>query len=327
MSELRFDVLTDGWSVVAPERAARPRVVGDSRALCPFCPEHEHMTPAETMRAPRDGPGWQLRVVANKFAVFDGPQPAARHENGAGFLAMETAGAHEVVIESPDHGWDMSYADHEEVRIVIDAYRTRFRALRKTKPATIVVFRNHGEGAGTSIVHPHSQIVASPVVPLQMRQHMRVAARYFDVYGQCLYAELRDREVAAGARIVLENGHFVVLQPYAPQEAFETWIMPKRHRASFGDVDNDEIASLADVLPRTLRALDYVVGNPDYNMLIQSAPLEDEHLSYFLWHLRIIPRLGTVAGFELATGIPITPALPEHTAAQLREAIEQDRDS
>ena len=327
MSEMRFDPLTEQWTVLAPDRAKRPHVPSDSREHCPFCPGHEGMTPPDLLRVPAGDSGWRLRVVPNKYPVFRGPLPAKRHRDDAGFLSMETAGAHEVVIESPDHDWDLSAATCEEARLLIDAYRERYRALRESQAAAVVIYRNRGERSGTSIQHPHSQVVASPIVPPLIRQHVNFAARHFDVYGQGLYHEVREKELKVGVRVVLENEGFVVFEPYAPKAPFETWLLPRRHHASFGDIDDDEVEALSEILPRTLRALDRALDRPHYNMLIQSAPLEDEHLAYFLWHLRIVPRLGIPAGFELATGISISPALPEEAAALLREALQKEQDS
>jgi UDPglucose--hexose-1-phosphate uridylyltransferase len=327
-TELRQDLATRNWVVIAPERGRRPRAFRGPRGRqsehgdCPFCPGREADTPEELWRIPAGGP-WQVRVVPNKFPVLAGDGSARRRVSPEGFVAMPGAGRHEVVVEMPEHDGDLARADQAAVRRVLEAYRARYRALRASGAAVILIFRNHGPGAGTSLAHPHSQIVAAPVVPVGIRQRFEVAMRHYDDLGTCLYVDILERELRDGRRIVLETPRFVAFQPFASASPFETWIMPRFHQPSFGQAADDVLDDLAPVLRAVLGGLHRELGDPDYNYVLQSAPPVDEDLAYFVWHLRIVPRITTPAGFELGSGMPVNPSSPEETAAALRRAIRE----
>ncbi|HEU4542766.1 MAG TPA: DUF4931 domain-containing protein [Jiangellaceae bacterium] len=326
MTELRQDPTTRNWVIVAPERSLRPRdgAGNDARRAsggCPFCPGNESMTPPETWRLPAGDRGWRIRVVPNKFPVLT-PTDRPERRGSPGFLAMGGHGHHEVVIESPSHAWDIATGDEAEVRDVLRALRSRYRALsHQSDIAVIVIFRNHGPGSGTSLAHPHSQIVAAPVVPPFVRRRFEVARRHFDDFGTCLYVEVVERELAEGHRVVMKGGSVVAFQPFAASAAFETWLMPSSHQASFGDADDEVLDELAAVLRTVLLGLCRAMDDPPYNLVIHSAPPGEEGCRYFNWHLQIVPRVSTPAGFELGTGVSVNPSHPESTAAILREAI------
>jgi UDPglucose--hexose-1-phosphate uridylyltransferase len=184
-----------------------------------------------------------------------------------------------------------------------------------------LIFRNHGETAGTSLQHPHSQLIATPIVPKEIRRKYEVATTYYDDTGRCIYCDLVEEEVKTKDRIVLETGRFVVFHPFASKSPFETWIAPKKHLPTFGKVPEEDLRELARVLKATLASLHNALNDPDYNYVIHSAPVEDEHKSYYLWHVQIIPRLTMMAGFELGSGMSINTALPETTAKFIREVM------
>jgi UDPglucose--hexose-1-phosphate uridylyltransferase len=238
---------------------------------------------------------------------------------------MPGVGQHEVIIESPDHSADLARADTTAVRAVLEAYRARYNALRAAGTGVIVIFRNHGAAAGTSLAHPHSQIVGAPVVPIQIRHRFEVAMQHYDDLGTNLYMDVLERELRDGRRIVLETPRFVVFQPFASAAPFETWIMPRLPQPCFGDTSDADLDALAPVLQAVLAGLADALGDPDYNAILQSAPVGDEHREYFVWHLRILPRLAIAAGFELGSGMPVNPARPEDTAATLRPLVRRVR--
>jgi UDPglucose--hexose-1-phosphate uridylyltransferase len=184
----------------------------------------------------------------------------------------------------------------------------------------IQIFRNHGEKAGTSLLHPHSQLVALPLVPAAVRRRLDFAARYLDATGCSVYSDLLRAERDAAERIVAESPSFVVFSPFASRAPFETWIAPARHRASFGDIEAAELLDFAGVLGETLRRLRAVLGQFDYNYIIHSAPCGEEHRDDYCWHIQIIPRLIGIAGFELGTGMEINVTAPEEAATLLRAA-------
>lgn len=329
-SELRQDPATRNWVVVAPERTRRPDSFGrpgrrePDEPGCPFCPGREAETPDEVWRLNAADGTWRVRVVPNKFPVLAGSGSRQRHISPEGFVSMAGVGRHEVVIESREHGDDLARVSDAKVRRVLEAYRVRYRALREDGAAVIVIFRNHGPGAGTSLAHPHSQIVATPVVPIEIRHRFDVAMHHYDDLGTCLYVDIVDRELHDGRRIVLLTERFVAFQPFASASPFETWVMPRFHQTSFGDVGDAALDELAPVLRSVLGGVRRALDDPDYNYVIYSAPPGDEDREYFVWHVRIVPRLLTPAGFELGSGMLVNPSLPEETAAVLRRSIDEE---
>jgi UDPglucose--hexose-1-phosphate uridylyltransferase len=331
-NELRQDPVTRNWVVIAPGRGRRPSVFANAtdstaaESICAFCPGREAETPPEIWRLSDDAGGWRVRVVPNKFAVLRGDNAERRQVSAEGFISMPGVGQHEVVIETPDHNGDLGDASVGKVRAVLRAYRARYHALKRDGWAHILIFRNHGPSAGTSLPHPHSQIVATPVVPLDVRQRFDVAMQHYDTVGTCLYQDVLAGELSDGRRVILESERYVAFQPFASGSPFETWIMPRYHSTSFGNTSERELDDLALILRRVLGGLKRELGDPDYNYMIQSAPPRDEEREYFVWHLRIMPRLVTAAGFELGSGMRINPTLPEESAARLRRAIDQEID-
>jgi UDPglucose--hexose-1-phosphate uridylyltransferase len=328
MSELRQDPFTHDWIIIAKERAKRPHefkmnhankpFLPDYSKDCPFCPGNEHMTP-EAVTFYGDEKNWQIRVVPNKFAALR-PEGDTTREEMKFFRKMDAYGRHEVVIETPIHNEFIPLMDLSRIENLLSIYKERYRELKKNPNVRIIlIFKNHGKGAGTSLQHPHMQIVAAPIVPPLIRRKYEVATQYYDDVGHCLYCDILFEEVKASTRIVMETDLFVALHPFSSHYPFETWIMPKIHKSSFGDISENEIKDLSIILKEILLKLSISLGNPDYNFIIHTAPVDDEHKFYYLWHIQIIPRLTQVAGFELGSGIYINIALPEETAAFMRD--------
>ena len=333
MSILRQDPTTKDWVVIATDRGKRPddfqKTVAESAlpghdSACPFCPGQESLTPPEIIRYPHDSSlDWRLRVVPNKYAAVGLNVEPYRKEEGHFFREMGGVGHHEVIIETPQHNQSLSRMTTNEVELVLQACHERYCALKQdTQVKSIVLFKNHGERAGTSLIHPHSQIVGTPVAPLLIRKKYEVAISHFDDTGRCLYRDLVDAERSATIRLLFESTRFVVFHPFASRVPFETWIAPKYEETTFGHVEPGHLAELADVLRRTLKTLDDALGNPDFNYILHSAPPEDETKHYFLWHIQILPRLATIAGFELGSGIFINTILPEDAALHLKKYLQ-----
>jgi len=337
MSELRRDPFTRAWVAIAPERDERPQHTGAAptptpRAAapdphCPFCPGHERDTPGELWCQPAPtGDGWAVRVVPNLYPVLEGRErPAGRYTSGL-HTWCDGVGSHEVVIESPAHDWDLADGDDAAVANVLRAYRARHLALRTRRPGVVLPFRNHGPAAGTSLPHPHSQIVATPIVPLRLRQLFDVARGYYDDHGSCLYTDETAAELADGQRVVAATEHIAALAPYAARAPYETWIVPRHHQASFAEASEQVLAEAATLLHRLLAALRDVLGDVPYNYALISAPNGEESTAYFAWHLQLTPRLAAMAGFEIGSGIAVNPVPPEHAAACLRHALATDHD-
>ena len=332
LPKLRQDPTTKEWVIFATERAKRPHdfvkhspppQAEGSKATCPFCPGNEALTPPEIFALRKDETSpWSVRVVSNKFAALVPGGTTDHRQVGSLYREMEGVGAHEVIIETPAHDQTLALMPESQVVDVLRAYQQRYRSLREKSGAKLIlIFRNHGESAGTSLVHPHSQLIATPVVPKDIRRKYEVATTYYDDTGKCLYCDLLKDEIALGDRIIIDTERFVVFHPFASKFPFETWIGPKRHQPSFGQVSEQDLPELAHVLKRTLLSLRKTLSDPDYNYIIHSAPVEDELKSYYLWHIQIIPRLTKVAGFELGSGMSINTVLPEETAKFMREVI------
>lgn len=328
MSTLRQDPTTKEWVIQAPRRAARSHQPEPARrpALpefepsCPFCPGNEHLTPPEIDRLPQ-GPSWAARVVPNLFAALDGDGSTERR-GGPAFREMGGVGRHEVVIESPRHDSRLDEMPRQEVAAVLRTWRDRYRRLKSHPWArAVVVFKNFGLAAGTSLPHPHSQIVATPVFPPESLLRFAVATRYYDDTGHCVYDDLVDDEREAGERIVAERGRLVALNPFASATPFETWIAPTFHQSSFGQLGDDDVDDLAALIADVLGGLRAAAHDPDYNLVVASAPANEESKPFFLWHVKVLPRLATAAGFELGSGMSINTVAPEDAAASLRDAM------
>lgn len=328
MPQFRQDFITKEWVIVAPERAKRPDQFarkGDGRGAvpehdpsCPFCPGNEHMTPPPTL-VRGDGAAWALRVVPNKFAAVSPDISPERHAEGR-FLSADGYGVAEVIVESPRHDATLATSTEEEVHRVVEAYRSRYAALSADHRVNLVtVFRNHGKAAGTSLVHPHSQVIATPIVPPRIRQLMQQAVVYHDTHGTCPHCDLIQEELSREVRVVLDTPHYLAFCPYASRIPFETRICPKRHTSRIDTMTGEETAELARVLRLVLRKLYDGLNDPDYNIAITTSPTSDGELSYDHWRLTITPRTTLAAGFELGTGIFINTMLPEDAAKFLRE--------
>ncbi|GBD37701.1 Galactose-1-phosphate uridylyltransferase [bacterium HR36] len=334
MPFLRYDVTSGDWVVFSPERARRPHefrrlmasaaTPAEGTGPCPFCPGNEWMTGREiyAVRAsggPNDA-GWRIRVVPNKFPALRIEEDNQHVEEGPLFRRLGGCGAHEVVIESPQHDTFLAYQPVEHIAELLGVLQFRHNDLLKdARIQQIVIFKNHGERAGTSLRHPHWQVIATPVVPRLLRLKHRLATDYFDLTGHCLYCEMVREEIAAEARLVALTERFVALAPYAAHMPFETWILPRYHQASFGQASAAELRELAELLRQVLLKLSTALNNPDFNLTINTVPRGEENEPYFLWHLQILPRLTTPAGFELGSGMSINLVLPEEAAAYLRD--------
>ncbi len=291
-------------------------------ASCPFCPGNEKMASPAVLEYPGDSNkgGWRVRVFANKFPAVTPDAGIFRKVEQKMFLSIDAFGHHEVIVESPTHNKHIALMNDIEVSDVLSAYRDRYTALSQTPNVrSIIIFKNHGLAAGTSVEHPHSQLVATSIVPRHMRIKYDVAISYYDDNSHCLYADLRDRELEAGTRLITSTDRFVVFHPFASHRPFETWIMPLANQASFSQIADEDIHYLAKVLRITLLKLHRGLENPDFNMVIESAPVGEEHADFYQWHIKIIPRLTETAGFEIGSGIFINTALPEETALFLRD--------
>ena len=330
MPELRKDPITGTWVIISEERKKRPKyyqiVVDKDMSMpqnCPFCPGNEAMTPPETYALRPDhsranDPGWVLRVVPNKF-------PALRIEgelrkSGEGFYdRISGIGAHEVIIETPQHPRERADIDAIQIKNTLAAAKSRILDLKKdTRFKYIMVFKNFGPTAGATLSHSHTQLIALPVVPLRVQEEIDGARSHFDLKERCIFCDIIDYESAADRRLLSENEHFIVLAPYAPRFSFELAVYPKRHNPAFESTPDAELESLSSILSDTLNRVARLLNQPDYNLIIHNAPCSNNVGDFYHWHIEFMPVLARVAGFEWGTGFYINPISPEESVQSLK---------
>jgi UDPglucose--hexose-1-phosphate uridylyltransferase len=288
---------------------------------CPFCPGYENRTPPELFRSggSDDGP-WTVRVVPNKFPALHADVEVQSAGEGI-YDRMDGVGAHEVVIESPDHFAGFGTLPIAHVGEVLVAYRERLLALRKdTRLEYVLIFKNHGVAAGASLEHPHSQLIATPILPELVAEELQGAIRYFRMKERCVWCDIVRQERRDRSRLVLEDDGFIAVAPYASRFPYETWILPTAHQASFEGLMPDDVDALARLLRELVGRLGRLFTDPPYNFALHTAPLRDTDPEHFHWHLELMPKLTRLAGFELGTGFFINPTPPEDAARFLRLA-------
>jgi UDPglucose--hexose-1-phosphate uridylyltransferase len=329
MPELRQNRFTKEWVIIATERAKRPKDMVVLRAprnlpsfdpKCPFCPGNEKSTPPEVLRVTSASNGhWLVRVVPNKFAALQ-PDLTPRRVVERSHRTVNGFGFHEVIIETPDHSQATGLMPDLQVASVLRVLKARCTDLSlDSRVANVTIFKNHGTDAGTSLEHPHCQLIATPVIPSQVRNRLYEALRHYDEFGECIFCSAVQEELLDKSRLIMATDHFVALEPFASYTPFCTHIYPRRHMANFADISGEEISDLAHVLRLVLAKLYYGLHDPDFNFTIRSAPAECSGVKYYHWYVSIIPRLTRVAGFELGSGMYINTVLPEAAAEFLRE--------
>ncbi len=333
MTEFRRDPIVGRWVIVSTDE---PMDVDDFHQLYPpvekrhpekcfFCPGRESDTPPEVYAVrPQGGepnsPGWTVRVVPNKFPalVIEGDlesRPIGLYDISNG------VGAHEVVIETPDHFKTLADLSFEEVCEVIKAYRARINDLKKDlRFQYILVFKNFGAIAGASIEHDHSQIIALPLVPKNVKEELEGAKAYFDYRERCIFCDMWRQERDEGDRVVYENNDFITFCPFSSRFPFEMWIVPKYHCCNFPEITDEKAMELAKALKDALIRLKLLLHTPPYNFIIHASPLRGSY-EYYHWHIEIMPRISRVAGFEWGSGFYVVPTTPELCAERLRKVI------
>jgi UDPglucose--hexose-1-phosphate uridylyltransferase len=330
MPELRKDPVTGLWVIISTERRKRPsafrltHVAARADIVCPFCEGNEEYTPREVLSyrsngAAANGPGWDVRVVPNKFPALEVEGGLDRQGDGL-FDKMNGVGAHEVIIETPKHDADLATLPAMAIERVLWAYRERVLDLKQDRRFRyILIFKNHGAAAGASLDHPHSQLIALPVIPRNVRDEIAGAKLHFQHKERCVYCDIIRQELDQRVRVISENSEFVAVSPYAPRFPFETWVLPKRHGSSFEEAPRHEYDALARMLKDTLQRMNRALESPPFNLIIHSSPFSEDTADYYHWHIEIMPKLTKVAGFEWGTGFYINPTAPEEAAEVLRE--------
>jgi len=270
--------------------------------ICPFCPGNESLTPPELLSYPsEDGSGWRLRVFLNKYPAID---------------------AHEVIVESPEH--KSSFGELPETAAVdlMSAVRDRMLALKQdTELEYIQFFKNNGPGSGASLSHPHSQLMALPIVPSQVQLELDGSLQHYEDHGHCIFCDLIELECGRRERVILENEELLVVAPYAPRFGFETWVIPRAHGSHFEMTEHGTLRAVGQALHKIARRLEAVLDYPPYNFLLHTAPVQEPSMPHYHWHMEILPRMSGVGGYEFGTGCYINAILPEESAAVLRDGL------
>lgn len=328
MPEIRQNIATREWVIIATERAKRPEQfvqpdkdrVEDRPAWaenCPFCPGNEEID-LECLRIPVSG-DWQMRVVGNRYPALGIDGELVRTYNGI-HRSISGVGYHEVLVESRLHNTCPALEPLEAVELTLQGFLQRGQHFHHDpRIEHVVYFKNHGISAGASLLHPHTQLIALPVVPNMIRLRSEEARRYFDDHGQCVMCCMLDDERREQVRIISETEHFCAFVPYAAFSPFHVWIVPRQHQSSYLSITPPQLHDLSMVLRDVLRRVHFGLNDPDYNYVIRSSPKHEINSDYSHWYLGVVPRLTRTAGFEMSSGMYINTTLPEDSARFLRD--------
>lgn len=329
MSELRRDPIGGRWVIVDTDHPSGPQDYEIEPSVwrpgvCPFCYGHEKMTPPEieVVRDPATAPntpGWQVRVVPNKFPVLQIEGDLDRR--GIGMYDMSNGvGAHEILIETPYHSKDIPDLLHSEIEMMLAMYCRRATDLAgDTRFKYIMLFKNQGAPAGASLAHPHTQIVALPMVPKSVMEEIRGARHYYEYRERCIFCDMIRQEIQEKERIILENRQFISFCPLVSRFPFEIWIIPRKHAECFCRASQDDIPALASILKDTVTKLKKIFPEISYNYIIHTSPVNGDGVEGYHWHIEFMPKLTRVAGFEWGSGFYVVATPPELAARYLRE--------
>ena len=332
MSELRRDPIGGRWVIVDTEHPNKPEDYEcepyvRKTGTCPFCYGNESLTPVEidAVRDPATAvntPGWHVRAISNKFPALQVEGNLDRRPLGM-YDMQNGVGAHEVIIETPYHAKDIPDLLNEEIENFLGMYCRRSIDLAKDKRFKyIMIFKNYGAPAGASIEHPHTQLIALPMVPKNVMEELKGAHNYFEYRERCIFCDIIRQEMQEKERVILENKHFLSFCPFVSRFPFEIWMIPKKHSSVFYQLDADEISSLATILKDAITRIKKVFCHISYNFIIHSSPINDDmSIDGYHWHIEFMPKLTRVAGFEWGSGFYIVSTPPELAAKYLKEAV------
>lgn len=332
-SELRFDVASKDWVVIATGRARRPETFKiekrqkglSSTKDCPFCHIENQKKPVLTMvngkeslseEIPKD---WTTIVIPNKYPAFIPSADLDKQIEGGLYQKMNAIGFHEVMI-TRDHKKSLGQLEIVKIKEMMDAYQKRYLALMKEKFVNnISIFHNHGAEAGASISHPHSQIITTYLTDGDINKALVKSEAYYKKNKKCLYCQMIDWERRVRTRIIFENKEFLAICPFASKVAFEVIISPKKHMSSFEVITEEEKWQLAEAFKAALGKLYEGLNDPPYNFYLHTALCDGNGYPHYHWHWTILPKTSIWAGFEMGTRMEISTIEPEKAAQYLRK--------
>jgi UDPglucose--hexose-1-phosphate uridylyltransferase len=338
INEMRKDYLLDRWVVISAARKRRPTDFAKQReekktGTCAFCPGNEHMTPPATLayipsngkiRKEKDENGfrhknWLIRCVPNLYPAFTPPNNEEKSLLKGEFTFARAIGHHEVVIESPYHDDHIGVAKTSQVAHVVNAYLDRLREFYAKKYVKYVsIFRNHGQEAGASLSHAHTQIIATPIIPKIVEDELKMSEKFWVKKKRCVFCDILQKE-KTGTRLIWESDDFVAFAPWASVHPFEFWIFPKKHQCCLLDLSQSAAEALSKTMRVSLGGLRTLLNDPPYNFGFHQITCGAK--DYYHWHLEVYPRLAIWAGFEKSNGMFINTVSPEDAAVSLREAF------
>lgn len=331
MPELRKDPIIGRWVIISTERGKRPsdfaRVKEEKKGgFCPFCWGNEDKTPPEIYairpdNSPANSPGWTLRVVPNKYPALRIEGQLNRRGEGI-YDLMNGVGAHEVIIETPEHEKSLGDLEIPAIHQVFKIYRDRTLDLKKDiRLKYTMIFKNHGAEAGASLEHTHSQLISTPIIPKRVVEEMAGSEEYYNFKERCIYCDIIRQELKDDIRVVVDEEKFLAIEPFAPRFPFETWILPKEHSSHFELSSDDTLMHLAITMKAVLQKINLALQGPPYNFVLHTSPMQEGPKEAFHWHIEFMPKLTKIAGFEWGTGFYINPTSPEDAARYLKEII------
>jgi len=331
MTELRRDPIVGRWVIMEMDQPMLPNDLHmpphhyEDTASCPFCYGNEYMTPPEiqAFRNPKteaNTAGWQVRVIPNKFPALQ--IEGNLDKRGMGIFDLSNGiGAHEIILETPYHEKDLPDLELGEIENVLKMYCLRSIDLQKDRRFKyIMIFKNYGSGAGATLDHNHSQLIALPMNPKNVIEELHGSGEYFDFRGRCIFCDMIRQELDEKERIVTQNDQFIAFCPFASRFPFEMWVIPKEHRLFFHESSDRDLSSMAGILKEVLARMKTALNDPPYNFIIHTSPIDGEERQGYHWHMEIMPRLSRIAGFEWGTGFYAVSTPPEVAIKYLKEA-------
>lgn len=329
MVELRRDPIRNKWVIINTNRildcdlgiSAHKHV---DEKICPFCYGNEYMTPFPIVSQNKDGQHvsdkkWDVRVIPNKNPILAVEGNLSRRPEGM-FDVMTGIGANEVIIETSNHNKQVYSFTNEELSNVIKVLQGRIKDLKNDiRLEYILPFKNYGQAAGEIISHSNIQLVAMPIIPKNVKEEIEVSKKYYEIKERCLLCDIIDQELKAKSRIVCENNNFVALTPFASISPFEVWILPKEHAEDFKNINSGKVYELSQISIEVLKRIYKALDDCAYNMVMHILPLKQDYLSYYHWHIEIVPKISRTTGFDVGTGIAVNQVLPEEAAKFLRD--------
>ncbi len=324
MAEIRKDPFSEELVIYSPGRENRPDFTGMKKSIelspenCPFCLGNEDMTPPEIFRI-GDHSEWKVRVIPNKFPVLEVEESRNNEVDGI-FRKFRDAGAHEVIIETPSHSEDLSKSDQEYFRNIFYVYRERIRDLKRdVRMKYIQIFKNYGASAGATISHHHSQLIALPFVPENIKERLKFLKNYYIKNKKSLFTDVITGELKIRERIISENELFLAVAPWYSKSPFQVSVFRKEGFPRFEDINDSELVELSDIFEVVIKKLLAALGDIPMNLILKNAPFNKEVDQSFNWSIEVLPVLGGTGGFEAATGTYINSVLPEKASAILKK--------